>query len=71
MMLMRFLFNFKSIVYSNSLIKGKRKNTGMPDFVVIIQMQETTSSEELLREIVNFPFSLKIYFYRTWVQFIL
>lgn len=44
MMLMRFLFNFKSIVYSNSLIKGKRKNTGMPDFVVIIQMEETTSS---------------------------
>jgi hypothetical protein len=44
MMLMRFLFNFKSIVYSNSLIKGKGKNTGMPDFVVIIQMEETTSS---------------------------
>lgn len=29
MMLMRILFNFKSIVYSNSLIKGRKKNTGV------------------------------------------
>ena len=39
---------------------------------VIIQVEKSTSPYKVLREIVNLPFSLKIYFYgRTWAQIIL
>ena len=58
MMLMRILFNFKSIVYSNSLIKGRTKTIGVLNLKSLFN-EEGVHLYEILGEMVNFPFSLK------------